>query len=106
MAQRQGREGDLVKSAVLVVVKTVEEAETWVTAAVKLIGLGFHPDTPARDYDVVRESKSEPLFAVAECPVFDRARKASFRLLGDKVYEIGAALMFPLVDAAAAKVRR
>lgn len=70
--------------------KTQEQAVEWVKSVTSAIGLGFHPDTGAADY--VNRLTNEPLFSSVEAQAFDEALAQAINLLGDSIYEYGAAI--------------
>ena len=66
---------------------TKRAAERVVRQLVRDIGPGFHPDTPGREY--VRMSDGKRSFTRNQAKVIDCKLDFAFRLLGDRVYDIG-----------------
>lgn len=63
---------------------SVESAKQWVGELVYLIGLGFHPDTEAREY--VHARTGSALFDDRTAAQLEAGRLAAFDLLGDDFY--------------------
>jgi hypothetical protein len=65
---------------------TKRAAERVVRSLVREIGMGFHPDTPGREYVKQNGKRS---FTVKKAKAIDCKVDFAFRLLGNKVYDIG-----------------
>lgn len=70
-----------------------QDAVEWVRAQVDLVGLGYHPDTPYRDYVVCQTG--EPTFTAEQADAMEESRAIAFGLLGDRIYEVALAHAYP-----------
>ena len=69
---------------------TKVEARKAVRAVRKLIGNGYHPDTPGDDYVYSTDAKPDVMrrtFTKAGAAWYDAIHERAFRLLGDEVYD-------------------
>lgn len=69
-------------------VTTKVQAQRWIRNAVATIGNGWHPDDSAAD--LINTETRLPTFTTEQALKVDDIVSKCFKLLGTKVYEIGA----------------
>ena len=73
------------RAAVLRLVPLPVTCSDWVRHVARVIGPGFHPDTPGVDY---LKDDGERLFTDADAERYDAGMALALTVLGDRVYEI------------------
>ncbi|WP_180137166.1 hypothetical protein [Desulfoluna butyratoxydans] len=74
---------------------TVQDVERWIKKTIKLIGPGFHFDTPASEY--VKSDTGERSFSDEECVSLNNGIQRAFQLLDDP-YEVGWDVLMSFFD--------